>query len=124
MGHVENCWCRDCEGTAEIVHESTPTDDEEGWLDWSDAGNEITTTPTIADGTTAEDWSDAAVEDDSYDAACCQSEEFHDWDEIVPCDPSHSRHVVDDMPEKEFLGYWDDGIAFARENEFDWIWNV
>ncbi|SMQ48387.1 unnamed protein product [Zymoseptoria tritici ST99CH_3D7] len=124
MGHVENCWCRECEETSEIAHEETLTDDEE-WLEWSEGyeDSSATTTTVRAEETTAEYWNETAVEEDSYDAERCLEHEFRDWEEIVPCTSRHPRHVVDDEPEKDFLGYWDDGAAFAQENEFDWVRN-
>ncbi|KJX92305.1 hypothetical protein TI39_contig5875g00002 [Zymoseptoria brevis] len=124
MGHVENCWCRECEETSEIGHEETLTDDEE-WLEWSEGYEDslATTTTVKAEEKTADDWNKTAVEEDSYDAEHCLENEFRDWEEIVPCTSRHPRHVIDDEPEEDFLGYWDDGPAFARENEFDWVWN-
>jgi hypothetical protein len=94
MGHVENCWCRECEESPKRVHKETLTDDE-GWLVWSDDCEEssMTTSTISAEEAAADDWNFATVEEDSYDAANCLEQEFLDWHEIVPCNgPCHPRH--------------------------------
>ena len=57
--------------------------------------------------------------------ACTRAPE---WDEMFPCVPKRKRveSFVASEPEEEaeFLGYYDDGPAFARENDYDWLWNL
>lgn len=53
MGHVENCWCRDCEELPVLVQGETPTPfrEDDGWMVWSGAGDEEEVDPGRSDST-------------------------------------------------------------------------
>lgn len=127
MGHVENCWCNECYEEPELINEEPASPikltEEEGWMTWDSTEDEtgsVSTAPPTQINQTAEE------EKDTTRHAWARAPE---WDDMFPSVPKRLRveSVVESEPpqeEGEFLGYYDDGVAFARENDYDWLWNL
>lgn len=113
MGHVENCWCRDCEEEPELVNDewSTPLTESEGWMMWSTADDEES-----ADAITEPVKVAGSSEDGSWQTWTTG----FDWDDFYPTMTPHSP--VPEL-EDEFLGYYDDDYAFSQESDNDWMWS-
>ncbi|EME41382.1 hypothetical protein DOTSEDRAFT_26559 [Dothistroma septosporum NZE10] len=126
MEHVGNCWCTECCEEPELVDEEPQSpiclneEEEEGWMTWDSTEDESTSL-----GTAPSAEPDQAFEDEKEIARhpCIRTPE---WDELYPCVPKQLRveSLVGTEPEEdaEFLGYYDDGPALARGNDYDWLW--
>ncbi|KAF2167307.1 hypothetical protein M409DRAFT_22734 [Zasmidium cellare ATCC 36951] len=113
MGHVENCWCRDCEEEPELVNDewATPLTESDGWMMWSateeEAEDAIELIVPMDDN-----GSDEYGSFQTWTTGC-------DWDDFYPSMTSQSpAPELDD----EFLGYYDDGPAFSHDGEKHWMW--
>lgn len=117
MGHVENCWCRDCEEEPELVNDewTTPLTESDGWMMWSVTEDGDSTTATaepvvVADSNT----NDGDGSFQTWTTAYC------DWDDFYP---SMAPQTPAPELEDKFLGYYDDGAAYTRESDNDWMWS-
>lgn len=118
MGHVENCWCLDCKEAPELV-ENENVSDEDDWTMWS--SNEDESEFCVA--TELQAVADAENEDElEVSRRPCAS--APEWDDFFPCTPKRAEPLQQLEPEPEFLGYLDDGMAFASDNDYDWLWDV
>lgn len=118
MGHVENCWCRDCNETPEMIQKDEIHDDDDDWLDWSTLGDEIdnVSTNTVPQTATVSDVSD----EEEHKSSCFPGASTPEWDELYPC--TSGQEESQQEFEDEFLGYYDDGAAFARVSDCNWTW--
>ncbi|KAK4493940.1 hypothetical protein PRZ48_015126 [Zasmidium cellare] len=115
MGHVENCWCRDCEEEPELINDewATPLTESDGWMVWSATEDEAdaTTEPIVS--------ADKSASDEEYGSFQTWTEGY-DWNDFYPSmTPQSPYPELDD----EFLGYYDDGAAFSHDDSGkDWMW--
>lgn len=123
MGHNENCWCRDCEEAPEMVRdEDISADEDDGWMVWSTTDDEADF-EVISAVTTPLPVTIAIVEDeDEREINRRKCAVISDWDDFLQGKSQLEAELEDVEP--AFLGYVDDGLAFARASEDDWVWNV
>ena len=117
MGHVENCWCRDCNELPELIEkEELQSDNDDDWLEWSTLGDETDEDDKRAPQTATV--TDVSDEDDCFPCASAP-----EWDELYPYTSGSQQEADRDFQEsREFLGYYDDGAAFAQDNEYEGWW--
>lgn len=128
MGHVDNCWCRDCNELPELIEKEELADDvDDDWLEWSTLGDETDeademSTTGAPQTVTITDVSD----EDEQECARFPCASAPEWDELYPhtSDQQESQEEVekDFQQSREFLGYYDDGAAFGQENEYEGWW--
>lgn len=128
MGHAENCWCLACEGEPELVSEETAQEPDEalteddGWMVWSTVGCENVSTDTAETESTADD-----VPANDNNAGTRQYVRSETWDDFFPRKSRHARALIKSEPDAQFLGYYDDGAAFASAEKYaseeEWEWS-
>lgn len=117
MGHAKHCWCLTCEEEPELVSEATVMESEQtfteddGWLIWSNDSDDI---PTSVDGKD-DQVNHSLIEQESSQAAPSET-----WDKYFPRKPRRAGTLVQSQPDAQFLGYFDDGAAFAHFDEDEW----
>ncbi|KAM3421523.1 hypothetical protein BST61_g1912 [Cercospora zeina] len=119
MGHVENCWCRDCIEAPELVEEKEATDDNDDWVNWSTMGdeNEVTASSTTSMPLTA-----TATEREDEDArgAGRLARVAPGDDKLYSSNSSRSEEPTLDADD-HFLGHYDDGLVFSQDDDFYWV---
>lgn len=105
MGHVENCWCRDCGEAPTLVEEDTLTEDD-GWMVWSTIDNGSASTPASETGTCNEEINTPPL----------PSKDNPSWDDMFPRLPSRSPQKAEDAD-------FEDADFDDLNGEYDWCWN-
>lgn len=114
MGHVENCWCRDCDENCTLVGNDTLTEDE-GWMVWSSAGihNDRMSTPA----TVFETWTENV--DANEDPSPIVNTSAPSWDDFFPCPTIQPRGE----PKLEGIVDGDHASLADLSGEYDWCWD-